>query len=38
MTVGGGGAQITAISGGNSGTDSSAFGFLAIGGGGGGAC
>ena len=36
MTVGGGGAQITAISGGNSGTDSSAFGFLAIGGGGGG--
>ena len=37
MTVGGGGAQITAISGGNSGTDSSAFGFLAIGGGGGGA-
>ena len=37
MTVGGGGAQLTAISSGNPGTDSSAFGFLAIGGGGGGA-
>ena len=37
MTVGGGGAQLTAISGGNSGTPSSAFGFTAIGGGGGGA-
>ena len=37
MTVGGGGAQLTAISSGNAGTNSSAFGFLALGGGGGGA-
>ena len=36
MTVGGGAAQLTAITAGNSGTDSSAFGFLALGGGGGG--
>ena len=36
MTIGGGGAQLTAISGGNAGTNSSAFGFTAIGGGGGG--
>ena len=36
MTVGGGGAQLTAISSGNSGTNSSAFGFIALGGGGGG--